>query len=165
MQRKGIKWIVKNPEFFILTSTGEYKMARPKKMTKDRKKIQSLEYQIDKMQVLIDQQEHDLKFRQRQIEELKTKSELNMRAEVRDGCAQEHIASLERQAITRAHTELHRVKSTEANAAILQRAIGDAQGILALVFGPISAPLISLYPADEEKELLFKEEQNRNRGW
>lgn len=74
---------------------------------------------------------------------------------------------VKRTAMRRAHEELHKVKSTEENARILHRAIGNAQGILAAAIdanrsdGESYAEPISLYPADEKAE---RDEMRRNPG-
>lgn len=80
---------------------------------------------------------------------------LGLRNASRDGCAMK-AAEVKRTAVRRAHEELHKVKPTEANAQLLHRAIGNAQGILAAAIdanaeaGEMGAQSISLYPDDEK---------------
>lgn len=82
--------------------------------------------------------------------DLETK--LGLRNSYNNGCDKAQ-ADVKRDALQRAHEELHKVKPTDTNTMLLQRAIGNAQGILAAAIDANGqhAQSISLYPDDDKK--------------
>lgn len=78
---------------------------------------------------------------------------LEGKREQRDTC----MAQVKRNATERAHTELHKIKAVEKSPEVLQRAIGNAQGILAAALDANNgyAPSIDLYPHETMKAGLY----------
>lgn len=76
------------------------------------------------------------------------------------------MAMVKRGAVRRAHEELHKVKPTERNTDLLQRAVGNAQGILAAALDANNdhASPLSLYP-DEDKAQCEVSTFGPSRGW
>ena len=84
--------------------------------------------------------------------------ELNRQLEILQGKREQRdtcMAQVKRSATERAHAELHKVKATEQNKEVLQRAIGNAQGILAAALDANNgyAPSIDLYPQENLKAM------------